>query len=126
MCQCAQYESLLEDMSAWIAKETWDGHEKECPAFAGGVGQCSCIKSVREEWWKTRKLRQIEQDSVARELKALAPRMMDLQAENLRLSNSLQWAVWRIQDMLDGDDGQAWQEARKFIEREKELYDFLR
>lgn len=33
-----------------------------------------------------------------------------------RLEDLLEKAVARIKDMLEGDDGQAWKEARKFLE----------
>ena len=94
MCRCDEYEDLLESMSTWIAGKTWGGHEADCPAFAGATGECSCIEAVRVEWHKTRKLRELEKSQFKRELQALAPRMMDLQAENdrLRAENSRLWA----------------------------------
>ena len=57
----AKYEDLLEDMSSWIAVQTWGGHEKACPAFAGGTGECNCIESKRVEWHKIRRLREIDE-----------------------------------------------------------------
>ena len=38
-------------------------------------------------------------------------------ADNDKLQAQLDKAVDRIKDMLMGDDGQAWKEAEKFIER---------
>ena len=32
------------------------------------------------------------------------------------LKNFMQQAVWRIEDMLMNDDGQAWKEAKKFLD----------
>ncbi len=108
----SKYEDLLEDMSAWIGGTTWDGHEKECDAFAGGVGPCDCIKAVREEWHKTHRLREIEfmhavaadegdkytnklvEENVflkerVKTLAELIPRMMDLQNEIMLLKDEL-------------------------------------
>lgn len=42
---------------------------------------------------------------------------MRLVLEVERLQNLLAGAVERIKDMLEEDDGQAWKEARKFLER---------
>lgn len=135
------YESLLDKMSVWIGEITWDGHEKECPAFAGGTGECNCIKSVRMEWHKTRRLREIEvmhavahnggdkytselvEENMllkgklvkASEFPPFTLTMLDLQASNTALANDLKWARYRIKDMLEGDDGQAWDEAGKFM-----------
>lgn len=39
------------------------------------------------------------------------------QTDNDKLQAQLDKAVDRIKDMLMGDDGQAWKEAEKFIER---------
>lgn len=33
-----------------------------------------------------------------------------------KLEKQLEMAVWRIKDMLEGDDGQAFKEAEKFLE----------
>lgn len=119
-----KYESLLMKMSAWIAEATWDGHEKECPAFAGASGECCCIKAIRDEWHKTARLREIEELHAPpkRELQDFTPLMMQLQADNLSLRNDLLWARWRINDMLMGDDGAAWSEARKFQEKMEAKY----
>lgn len=31
------------------------------------------------------------------------------------LEHALQKAIWRLRDMLEGDDGQAWKEAEKVL-----------
>jgi hypothetical protein len=37
-------------------------------------------------------------------------------AENARLRERLTQAIERLRDMLQGDDGQAWDEARRFVD----------
>ena len=137
------YESMLSDMSTWIATQTWGGHESGCPAFAGKNGECNCIESVRVEWHKTRRLREIEvlhaiasdggdkytaelvEENLflkekllkAQALPEFAVLMLDIQAANTKLVGDLKEARYRVGDMLRGDDGQAWQEARKFEEK---------
>jgi hypothetical protein len=119
----AKYEDLLEDMSAWIATQTWGGHERTCPSFAGRTGECNCIESKRVEWHKTHRLREIEHmhavtadegDKYTSELmeenaylkgrvatlSQLVPRAMDLQAQVDILAHELKSARWRIGDML--------------------------
>ncbi|BBI61721.1 hypothetical protein HSBAA_30270 [Vreelandella sulfidaeris] len=44
---------------------------------------------------------------------ALFNHVNELEAQNGRLRHQLQSAVYRIDDMLMGDDGQAWKEAEK-------------
>lgn len=39
----------------------------------------------------------------------------------MALRDGLQSAIWRIEDMLKGDDGQAWKEAEKSLPRLKNL-----
>jgi len=36
------------------------------------------------------------------------------------LEKALQEAVWRLEDMLEGDDGQAWKEAEKALPKIRE------
>jgi hypothetical protein len=41
----------------------------------------------------------------------------ELERENAELKQRLTTACDRIRDMLEGDDGQAWKEARTFLRR---------
>jgi hypothetical protein len=40
----------------------------------------------------------------------------ELEAENARLRERLTQAIERLRDMLQGDDGQAWDEAERFVD----------
>lgn len=41
----------------------------------------------------------------------------ELAASNENLKRNLQEAIYRLMDMLEGDDGQAWKEAEKALPR---------
>lgn len=51
------------------------------------------------------------------EVAELRDELRDLNIELTRARRERDQAIARIKDMLQGDDGQAWKEARKFIER---------
>lgn len=51
------------------------------------------------------------------EVAELRDELHDLNIELTRARKERDQAIARIKDMLQGDDGQAWKEARKFIER---------
>jgi uncharacterized membrane protein YcjF (UPF0283 family) len=107
----SKYESLLESMSEWIAGVTWDGHEKDCAAFAGATGECCCIKSIREEWHKLYRLREIEHMHATAE-DAGDKYTNEVLEDTLKDLKQARECIW---DMLEGDDGQAWDKAGKFM-----------
>lgn len=39
----------------------------------------------------------------------------------MALRDALQTAIWRIEDMLKGDDGQAWKEAERALPQLKKI-----
>ncbi len=41
--------------------------------------------------------------------------------KNTTLRDGLQTAIWRLEDMLKGDDGQAWKEAEKALPKLKKI-----
>lgn len=49
------------------------------------------------------------------EYSSLRDQIAELTKQRDVASKNLEMAVWRIKDMLMGDDGQAWKEAEKFL-----------
>lgn len=47
----------------------------------------------------------------------MSDEIQELQKLNRELAESLEIAMYRIKDMLQGDDGQAYKEARKWLPR---------